>query len=338
MSGGSSARSDGAPGSAGRGGRVPTTGTPRAAARLTAGTGTALRPTRCCGRGSQRGSAEGAQRTAHSTAHGAQPTARGTRRTHAAPDGSTPPRCGSRGRSGLSAAPRRGRARRRRVPGGCGGPHLIYQPRDRGRAQLNSLYSHAQIICKTMESLCRQPKPTAPEARQPGTPRPPHGPPSAAALRIPPVNPSAPTAPHPAALRGEEVMEVRGEERRWGGGGDAQFWRMENAAVAHRGVRSIAAAFVAPEGHRVAPRQSPTCVHRCSHPAAPPPPTAAQRPSSAPHGPAALPILELTAVPIPEPPTEPSTASITEPTAQPPPPWQQGRFGTSRPAGWDRGT
>ena len=337
MSGGSSARSDGAPGSAGRGGRVPTTGTPRAAARLTAGTGTALRPTRCCGRGSQRGSAEGAQRTAHSTAHGAQPTARGTRRTHAAPDGSTPPRCGSRGRSGLSAAPRRGRARRRRVPGGCGGPHLIYQPRDRGRAQLNSLYSHAQIICKTMESLCRQPKPTAPEARQPGTPRPPHGPPSAAALRIPPVNPSAPTAPHPAALRGEEVMEVRGEERRWGGGGDAQFWRMENAAVAHRGVRSIAAAFVAPEGHRVAPRQSPTCVHRCSHPAAPPhphqqhsappvPPTVQPRspswsstrcPSRNPprHGPSLHPPLR----PPTEPPQEPSTASITEPTAQPPP-------------------
>ena len=296
-------------------------------------------------------------RTAHSAQHSAQPTARGTRRTHAAPDGSTPPRCGSRGRSGLSAAPRRGRARRRRVPGGCGGPHLIYQPRDRGRAQLNSLYSHAQIICKTMESLCRQPKPTAPEARQPGTPRPPHGPPSAAALRIPPVNPSAPTAPHPAALRGEEVMEVRGEERRWGGGGDAQFWRMENAAVAHRGVRSIAAAFVAPEGHRVAPRQSPTCVHRCSHPAAPPPPPPTSstaplqcppRSSRAPH-----PGAQRGAHPgTPHgtahrcthrcaPPRNPPRSPALHPSQSPPrspPPWQQGRFGTSRPAGWGRGT
>ena len=46
-----------------------------------------------------------------------------------------------------------------------------------------------------------------------------------------------------------------------------------------------------------------------------PPPPAAQRPSSAPHGPAALPILELTAVPIPEPPT---ARPIAAPTAAPP--------------------
>ena len=46
-----------------------------------------------------------------------------------------------------------------------------------------------------------------------------------------------------------------------------------------------------------------------------PPPPAAQRPSSAPHGPAALPILELTAVPIPDPPT---ARPIAAPTAAPP--------------------
>lgn len=205
-----------------------------------------------------------------------------------------------------------------------------------------------------MESLCRQPKPTAPEARQPGTPRPPppppHGPPSAAAPRIPPVNPSAPTAPRPGALRWVEVTEVRGEERMWGGGpAGAQGWKTEKRRPSQRGPAwsPIAAPFVAASG---APWQSPAW-RPSQHPARSPP-SAAQpfrRPTRSHHGP---PIPELTAMPslnrprrcthrcAPRPPgPHPGAQHRTHRAAPLWKPrwssllWQQGQFGSSQPVG-----